>query len=396
MVRVHYSWIIAFAGMLGVLVGLGFARFGYTPILEPMREGLGLSYTHMGLIASANFLGYVSFSMLGGYLASKYGGRRVAIYSLLLIGATMILTGLVRSFADAVVARFLTGVGSAGVNVSFLGLVSSWFGKTRRGLATGIMNAGSSMGIIIVGIIIPLIILNFQDGWRVGWFFLGAAGIVIAAVSYTLVRDKPEELGLKPVGAEKEERRELSLGMVYRSKTLLRLGLVYILFGFSYIIFATFYSAHIILLGYSIELAGGFWALVGVLSIFSGPFWGTVSDRIGRNYGLATVYTLLGISFIIFGFSKGVMGLTVASLIAGITIFSIPTIVQAFCGDLVGTRAASAAIGFVTVFFGIGQMVGPGVGGYLADLTGSFMAPLTLAGIAAIMGGLFSLFLKHK
>lgn len=396
MVRVHYSWIIAFAGMLGVLVGLGFARFGYTPILEPMREGLGLSYTHMGLIASANFLGYVSFSMLGGYLASKYGGRRVAIYSLLLIGATMILTGLVRSFADAVVARFLTGVGSAGVNVSFLGLVSSWFGKTRRGLATGIMNAGSSMGIIIVGIIIPLIILNFQDGWRVGWFFLGAAGIVIATVSYTLVRDKPEELGLKPVGAEKEERRELSLGMVYRSKTLLRLGLVYILFGFSYIIFATFYSAHIILLGYSIELAGGFWALVGVLSIFSGPFWGTVSDRIGRNYGLATVYTLLGISFIIFGFSKGVMGLTVASLIAGITIFSIPTIVQAFCGDLVGTRAASAAIGFVTVFFGIGQMVGPGVGGYLADLTGSFMAPLTLAGIAAIMGGLFSLFLKHK
>jgi MFS family permease len=395
MVRIHYSWIIAVAGMLGVLVGLGFARFGYTPILEPMREGLGLSYTHMGLIASANFLGYVSFSLLGGYLASKYGGRRVAIYSLLLIGATMILTGLVRSFADALMARFLTGVGSAGVNVSFLGLVSSWFGKTRRGLATGIMNAGSSVGIIIVGIAIPLIILNFQDGWRVGWFFLGAAGIVIAAISYTLVRDKPEELGLKPVGAA-EEQREISPGMVYRSKTLLRLGLVYILFGFSYIIFATFYSAHIILLGYSIELAGGFWSLVGVLSMFSGPFWGTVSDRIGRNYGLATVYTLLGVSFIIFGFSKGMMGLAVASLIAGITIFSIPTIVQAFCGDLVGAKAASAAIGFVTVFFGIGQMVGPGVGGYLADLTGSFVAPLTLAGITAIMGGVLSLFLKHE
>jgi MFS family permease len=395
MVRIHYSWIIAVAGMLGVLVGLGFARFGYTPILEPMREGLGLSYTHMGLIASANFLGYVSFSLLGGYLASKYGGRRVAIYSLLLIGVTMILTGLVRSFADALMARFLTGVGSAGVNVSFLGLVSSWFGKTRRGLATGIMNAGSSVGIIIVGIAIPLIILNFQDGWRVGWFFLGAAGIVIAAISYTLVRDKPEELGLKPVGAA-EEQREISPGMVYRSKTLLRLGLVYILFGFSYIIFATFYSAHIILLGYSIELAGGFWSLVGVLSMFSGPFWGTVSDRIGRNYGLATVYTLLGVSFIIFGFSKGMMGLAVASLIAGITIFSIPTIVQAFCGDLVGAKAASAAIGFVTVFFGIGQMVGPGVGGYLADLTGSFVAPLTLAGITAIMGGVLSLFLKHE
>jgi len=297
MARIHYSWVIAVAGMLGILVGLGFARFGYTPILEPMREGLGLSYTHMGLIASANFMGYVSFSLLGGYLASRYGGRKVAVYSLLLIGVTMILTGLVRSFEDALIARFLTGVGSAGVNVSFLGLVSSWFGKARRGLATGMMNAGSSVGIIIVGIVIPVVVLNFQDGWRVGWSLLGAAGIVIAAVSYMLVKDRPEELGLKPI-AVGEDQREVSIGMVYRTKTLLRLGMVYTLFGFSYIIFATFYSSHMVLQGYGIELAGGFWSMVGVLSMFSGPLWGTVSDRIGRNYGLAIVYTLLGISFI--------------------------------------------------------------------------------------------------
>ncbi|KYH36687.1 MAG: MFS transporter [Candidatus Hecatellales archaeon B24] len=395
MVKIHYSWVIAVAGMLGILVGLGFARFGYTPILEPMREGLGLSYTHMGLIASANFLGYVSFSLLGGYLASRYGGRKVAVYSLVLIGVTMILTGLVRSFEDALIARFLTGVGSAGVNVSFLGLVSSWFGKARRGLATGIMNAGSSIGIIIVGIVIPVVVLNFQDGWRVGWFLLGTAGIVIAAVSYVLVKDRPEKLGLKPVAAE-EGQREVSIGMVYRTKTLLRLGLVYTLFGFSYIIFATFYSSHMVLQGYGIELAGGFWSMVGVLSMFSGPLWGTVSDKVGRNYGLATVYTLLGISFIAFGFSKDIVGLAAASIVAGITIFSIPTIVQAFCGDLVGAKAASAAIGFVTVFFGIGQMIGPSVGGYLADLTGSFMTSLTLAGVASIAGGILSLLVKGE
>ncbi len=395
MARIHYSWVIAVAGMLGILVGLGFARFGYTPILEPMREGLGLSYTHMGLIASANFMGYVSFSLLGGYLASRYGGRKVAVYSLLLIGVTMILTGLVRSFEDALIARFLTGVGSAGVNVSFLGLVSSWFGKARRGLATGMMNAGSSVGIIIVGIVIPVVVLNFQDGWRVGWSLLGAAGIVIAAVSYMLVKDRPEELGLKPI-AVGEDQREVSIGMVYRTKTLLRLGMVYTLFGFSYIIFATFYSSHMVLQGYGIELAGGFWSMVGVLSMFSGPLWGTVSDRIGRNYGLAIVYTLLGISFIAFGFSRGIAGLAAASIVAGITIFSIPTIVQAFCGDLVGAKSASAAIGFVTVFFGVGQMVGPSVGGYLADLTGSFVTSLTLAGVASIAGGILSLLVKGE
>ncbi|MEM3596287.1 MAG: YbfB/YjiJ family MFS transporter, partial [Candidatus Bathyarchaeia archaeon] len=89
-----HVYLIIFSGHLAVLGSLGFARFGYSMILPSMKEGLGLSYTQMGLMASGNFSGYMVFAILGGLLASKYGARVVMTISLTLVGASMLLTGL--------------------------------------------------------------------------------------------------------------------------------------------------------------------------------------------------------------------------------------------------------------------------------------------------------------
>jgi MFS family permease len=66
----------------------------------------------------------------------------------------------------------------------------------------------------------------------------------------------------------------------------------------------------------------------------------------------------------------------------------------AAAGDYVGSRLAPAGIGFVTVFFGIGQALGPAVGGYLADLTRSFLASFLLASGISLTGAILSLYLK--
>ena len=87
-------------------------------------------------------------------------------------------------------------------------------------------------------------------------------------------------------------------------------------------------------------------------------------------------------------------GFAASAILFGLTAWSIPTIMAAAAGDFVGPRLAPAGLGFITLFFGIGQAVAPAFGGYLADLSGSFTLPFLVAGGISLVGMVASLFLK--
>lgn len=65
-------------------------------------------------------------------------------------------------------------------------------------------------------------------------------------------------------------------------------------------------------------------------------------------------------------------------------------------GDVTGGKFAPAALGFITIFFGIGQCIGPGIAGWLKDITGSFTWAFGFSSIASCIGGVYSLFFKGK
>ena len=121
---IHYGWVILLIGFIGVMGSLGFGRFAYTPILPSMKEGLSLTYTQMGWIGTGNFIGYLSFAFIGGYLATRLGSRQIISASLALVGFGLILTGLSESFEFALIMRSLVGAGSAGSNVPIMTLAS--------------------------------------------------------------------------------------------------------------------------------------------------------------------------------------------------------------------------------------------------------------------------------
>ena len=112
--RSRYGVVIIAMGTLVVFGALGLARFGYSLLLPAMQEGLGLDNTQAGALASANLVGYLALSVIGGALASRYGPRAVITAGLALTGASMLLTGLARDFAAAALWRALAGVGSGG------------------------------------------------------------------------------------------------------------------------------------------------------------------------------------------------------------------------------------------------------------------------------------------
>ena len=410
--KFHYAWIVVGAGTIGVMGALGLGRFGYTVILPAMRDGLGLTYGQLGLLGTGNLIGYLFFSLVGGFWASRYGTKIVTVLSLTLMTVSLMLTGLAGGFYGILAARIFTGVGSAGANVPIMGLASAWFSARRRGLAAGIMVSGSGLGFLVTGIFLPGVIKAYgADGWRWAWYVLAALSLVITLICMWLLKDTPAEKNLSPCGAEVTAPRPspakeqggraaaapLDWGKVYKNPALWQLGLVYFAFGFSYIIYATFFSAHVIKAGNLTPAeAGRIWSLVGFVSLASGLIWGGVSDWIGRRAALVIVFCLHTLSFAIFAFATTVVGFYISALAFGISAWSIPSIVAAFSGDIAGARLAPAALGMVTVIFGIGQALAPYVAGKLADASGTFSYPFMLAAFIALAGAIGSLLLNKS
>ena len=403
--KIHYGWIVALLGLLVTIGAHGFGRMSYTIILPAMKDGLSLNYTQLGLIGTGNFIGYLLMALVGGALAARWGSRLIISLSLFLMGLTIILTGLAQDFQSAFFLRLLTGLGNGGAYVPAMALGSAWFVMKRRGFANGIGSAGIGGGTMIASFIFPLALKAYGvEGWRYAWFFLGGGVLFIALITSFFIRSRPAEMGLRPVGADDDGNsgvagRPASTGLdwsrVYRKGNIWYLGLVYSLYGFSYIIYMTFFAAYLVKeMGWSPGAASGLWALVGGASIFCGVLWGGISDRVGRGRGAALVYLLLAASYLIFALVKSDGGFYLSALLFGLCAWSIPTIMAATAGDFVGSQLAPAGLGFVTLFLATGQTLGPWAGGYLADLTQSFTVPFLLAAGVSLVGGLLALRLK--
>jgi MFS family permease len=395
--RLHYGFIVLGLVILVVFSALGLARFGYTSILPAMQEALQLSNTQTGVLQSWNLVGYLVTVVFSGFLAARFGPRIVIAAGLLIVAAGMALTGLVPTFGAAGVGRFLAGVGGASSNVPAMALLSAWFGARRRGLASGAGVGGSSVALIVTGPLIPVILQRYgADGWRASWYVLAALTLAVFAAAALFLRNRPAEKGLYPIGESEAERNSspasaasaLNWGSVYRSGQLWKLAGIYFGFGFSYIIYSTFFVRYLTgEAGYSRAGAGALWMQVGMISLVSGFLWGGVSDRWGRRPALLWVFGLQGASFLLFGLGRESWNIYLSAALFAVTAWSVPALMAALCGDWFGGRLAPAALGLITLVFGLGQALGPWLAGAIADAAHSFGPAFQLAGAVALLVG---------
>jgi len=202
---------------------------------------------------------------------------------------------------------------------------------------------------------------------------------------------------MKLIGSDNETvvrknyREKLEWKKVYLSAPVWALGLIYSAFGFSYIIYNTFFVKSLITdHNYTNTQAGNLFMIMGWFSLLCGLVWGTVSDRIGRKNTLIILYILNSTAFALFAFGTSSFHLYASVMIYGISAWSIPAIMAAACGDMLGRSLAPAALGFITLFFGIGQAAAPAVAGNMADLAGSFRPAFILASLVALFGAFAS------
>lgn len=384
----HYGWVVVATGTLTIFAALGLGRFALGMLLPSMAASLPLSYDQMGYIGTANFVGYLGAVLVSGWLARRLGARRMIAGGLLLVGGSMLLVSRAEGYLPVLLLYIATGLGSATANVPVMGLVSHWFARRQRGKAAGFIVIGSGFAIVFTGLTIPAInAAAGPEGWRLGWLLIGLLSVAAGLAAALLLRNRPEEVGLAPVGAEQPAAGSpaaAAAAAVPPRWIVAHLGAVYSLFGFGYVIYATFIVTTLVQeRGFSEADAGQVWAWIGLLSLFSGPGLGILSDRLGRKAALMLVFACQGCAYLLMSapLPEPLVYLSVA--LYGLVAWSVPGIMAAAVGDYLGPERAVAAFGTITLFFGVGQICGPALAGELASTIGSFGPSYLTAALAA-------------
>lgn len=394
----HYGWVIVAVGALVLFSCLGLARYAYTMLLPAMQAGLHLSYDRMGLIGTANFSGYLVAVVLSPWLIRRFHPRAVISSGLLLIALCMAGISQSDGFFSVALLYALTGLGGGLANIPLMALVPCWFRSRTRGRAAGLIIGGNGLAIICAGYLIPLLNRHYAaDGWRLAWLLLAAITLLTALIAALWLRNTPAEKGLEPLGALQPEQHG-SIPVPHEQQgdgaLLLRLGLLYLAFGATFMVFGTFIVTSMVReYGLSEAQAGQYWSWVGFFSVFSGVGFGSLSDRIGRKQGLALVFLVQSTAYLLAGLKLGGVGLVLAITLYGSAVFAIPAIMAAAVGDYLGTARAAASFATITIFFAVGQTIGPAVAGLLARIYGSFAPAYLCAAAITCSAALFSLVL---
>jgi MFS family permease len=368
------------------LTALGFGRFAFAVLLPAMRDGLGLSYAEAGIVTGANLLGYLVGCLVAGALAESRGVRAVVSAALALAAAGAGLTALGGSGPAVAGAQLIVGLGAGGAMLPAQNLPVIWFPPRRRGFASGLPSAGIGIGLVVAGTLFPAFLaheLFGLAGWRLAWLTIG--GALLAAA-----------LGARVWLAGGRGAAPSSLVDALRTRRIWRLSAVYFLFGFSYISYVAFFGAALAAeRHWDAAAAGRAWAMGGALSIASGLVWGALSDRLGRRWTIVLVFAVQAASYLTMALAPSDGAVYASVALWGITAWAIPGLASAVATDDVGPRLVHAAMALVTLVGAAGQMSGPMVTGWVADLTRSFVPGLVLAAALALAGSAIAATLRR-
>jgi MFS family permease len=395
----HYGWVIVTVGFLIIFACIGLARYAYTMLLPSMQAGLGLPYDRMGFIGTGNFCGYLMSVVLAPRLIRRYKPRFVITGGLILITLSLFGVGISHGFIAPLALYFLVGLGTGFANIPTMVLISYWFRSDQRGKAAGLMIGGNGAAIILAGVLVPLLNRSFgADGWRAGWLLLGGTALIVTILAAWLVRNYPSDMGLEPLGKAAPTSPDQ---LIPREKKgdgalMVRLGLLYLAFGATFMVFGTFIVTTMVReYGFSEAKAGIYWSWAGVFSLFSGVMFGMLSDRIGRKYGLALVFAIQSTAYLLVGLKPGGIGLMISIALYGAAVFAIPAIMAAAVADYLGLSRAAAAFSTITIFFAAGQTLGPAMAGVIGKSNGDFSVAYLLAALITSAAMIFALFLPQ-
>lgn len=352
---------------------MGIGRFLYTPLLPAMQaaDPVHLSSTVAGVIASANYLGYLLGALTAGMVKAHRGAERIRwLAAALWIGvAATLAMGLADSVAAWLVLRGVAGIASGWAFVWATALILDWVHQTERRGGSAWLFAGVGVGIALTGALTPALVA--LGGWRAGWLGMG---VLAAPLVWWLVRRLPA-VDRVPAAA----RPANAPGAPF---ALWGIVVAYALEGLGYVVMATFITAFFTR-ATSVGAADASWVLVGLAAAPSVALWTGAARRWGARRAVYAVYLTEAAGVLLPVWVGGVAAAAVASVLFGGTFLGVMGLVMLLGRDA-SPHDGARTVAQLTVAFGLGQMVGPAAAGWLTERTHALEPALFLSAVVLL------------
>src|SRR5438552_7813340 len=368
---------LAVAGMVALAVAMGIGRFVYTPILPGMMEELHLTPADAGWIASANYLGYLigALAAAGGWAHGRE--RLLMLVSLAASAVLAALMGLNETIAAFLVIRLLAGLASAFVMVFMSSIVFSHLAASGRGDLQALHFGGVGLGIAASSALLAILVTE-HSGWAAGWLWSGA----VSAVGLLFVA----LLAGSATPANGVDGPEPALP---KDRSLTKMILAYGLFGFGYVVTATFLVAIVRQGGGGRVFEATVWMVAGLAGLPSTWFWQKLAARIGlyAAYAVSCLVEVVGVTASVV--VKGCTGPLLAGVLLGGTFIAITALGLQTARQL-APQAPRRIFAVMTAAFGLGQIIGPIAAGLLAQASGNYVLASAMAAAALLVSGIIA------
>ena len=379
--RATNLWWAAFAGMSATLVGIGLARFAYTPLIPALIDAGWFTEHQVVYLGAANLAGYLAGALLARPLAARFPTTTLLRGMMALAAISLLTCATPISFLWFFVWRFLSGLSGGTLMVLAAPAVLPHVPAGRHGLVGGVIFTGVGLGIAISGTLVPAVLsIGLMETWLVlgglsllltiaacgGWPSHDAA--VTAAPAPTAVPSQPSSA---PPGR--------IMTALYLEYGLNAIGLV------PHMVFLVDFIARG--LGAGLDTGAWYWVLFGIGAVLGPSIAGYVADRIGFRATLRISFVIQAICVWWVALAPEAVALTISSLIVGAYV---PGIVALVLGRVREIRpddpdGQRAAWGLATTAFAVGQAVAAYVFSFIFESAGTYTPAFELAAAALIL-----------
>ena len=374
-------------------------QYGWTLFVNPIADKYGWSRAAIQVAFTIFVLTETWLVPIEGYLVDRFGPRPVVLVGGVLCGLGWVMSSRADSLMLLYIAAAVGGVGAGAVYGTCVGNALKWF-PDRRGLAAGLTAAGFGAGSALT--IVPISAFIKSDGYQAAFFWFGIGqGLIVFLLAWFLVR-APSHAKAAPKASVQQTKRDYSPSEVVRKPVFWVMYLMFVLVAAGGLM-ATAQLAPIAkdfkigdvpvnIMGLILPALTFALAIDRVLNGLTRPFFGWVSDQIGREQTMFIAFALEAVGILLlYQFGQNPIAFV---LLTGLVFFAWGEIYSLFpstCADTFGSKYAAANAGLLYTAKGTASLLVP-LSSVLATATGSWHTVFIVASVMNAVAALLAWF----